>query len=1186
MSEIGKIKNKFLTIFNKSKEDITVSEEKVKRYFHTSGILELLDYSEGNIHVEKTVKKGKRTDIHCTDEYGNVTFVIEFKKPSVKNLRKYESELWEKYIKPLKADFGILLNGLELIFYKRIRNNYERLFRKNLKELEDEEVKTLLQKLEKPKYDTTRIKTVTSYFEKFKDLSEKLNLREEASREHFFQSFKLKKSSSFGNLLKSTVNLFSKLYGENRFLNSAYNFWKRSYAKKPDKVPADWKPLMKECDLKENKKDLYKFMFCLETSYALFTRTILAKSGEDYDFPDIKFSGFLKTEVERASHRGDIPQSAWAKITQDLIADMKRRLVSSVFEEDIFYWWTEPFKDKNYNDFFTIKSRYEMSKFGESLAKILLMLYKFDFSEIKGDPLGILYQKYFDKETRKALGEFYTPQEVVDYILDAVDYKGHKILEKRLLDPACGSGTFLVTALQRYLKASESVAEEKGWDYVLDDLCNKYRIVGFDIHPFATIMAQIQFMLVLLPFYKKALEDERHFILQRVPIFRTDSLKKETKGGEITLSDYKNGKKIGMKVELPVQGEKEGFFKEKFEMPYVKTALSETDLHNNEEYFGALQGLFDVVKKQAEDIQGAEIKKFNKKEFERTLKKRYLSNKNWVQLSSFFEPFANDLLEKINKLQTEFDDGRLIKSIEDVFLAALLKNEQKYDFVVGNPPYVRIDYLPESDKEVYRSLYENILSGKWDLYMPFLFRGGNWLTEDGKSGFICSNKFFLNESAKGLREKLLDYNWDKIIDLSGIEVFAGSLPAPAIITYGNGYSNDKINIDIKTDKDLPEEAIEDKAELNKVESALEYLLDNISFYEVPQKRFKQDEEYLFSVYPDRLSNIVEKIESKSKEFEEICDEGIREGDTKRKEEKDVISEEEYKNLSAKEREKYQKVIRGSDVERFYISWESGKRDFIRNLKDISKQKRILIKDYSSRLITAPEYGKYRCLRTIYCATLSKKYNTSIKEIIGQLNSKLEYFYYLCYFYTSRMGAGNFRFREQFVKRLPVMPVENEKLAESVRKIEKRKGLRDKVEKFPKDYLEEVKEKISKQISFEHSHSSISPEIQQRQDGAYNVIIGKQKKEKPIVVNTEGKARFVKLALEGKSVKKDGKIKVLVPKSNKVVKEILKEYEKDKKKLEEMPSVEELEDEINQIVYDLYGLSEEDVEVIEEFLEKF
>jgi hypothetical protein len=64
----------------------------------------------------------------------------------------------------------------------------------------------------------------------------------------------------------------------------------------------------------------------------------------------------------------------------------------------------------------------QKARFGEALAEIILTLYKFDFSEIVGDPLGTLYQHYFDKETRKALGEFYTPKEVVEYILDAVGY--------------------------------------------------------------------------------------------------------------------------------------------------------------------------------------------------------------------------------------------------------------------------------------------------------------------------------------------------------------------------------------------------------------------------------------------------------------------------------------------------------------------------------------------------------------------------------------------------------------------------------------------------------------------------------------------------------------------------------------------------------------------------------------------
>jgi len=1195
------ILEKLEKIHDKCRENEDISEDKLKRYFHKSGILEELGYEEEDIHVEETVKGQKRTDIHVTDDYGNVRAVIEFKKPTVRNLREHFDQLWNRYMKPLKAKYGFLYNGHELFFYERIRNNYDKKFGMNVLDLERQNVSTIVQHIKKPRYDLTKIKVVTEYLKEFEDPEEKLNLKDEASREHFFESFKLKKDSVFGELLKASINLFNEMErkGDFEFLKSAYDFWKISYAKKPESVPENWKPFIEESSLDGKDESLYKFMFCLETTYALFTRLILGKSAEDYHFADIRFVGFIENEIEKASHYGDIPRSSWAKITQELIANLKNKLVSSVFEEDIFYWWTEPYEKREFIDFFKLSGdefTLAMDEFGEKIRKILLTFCKFDFSEIKGDPLGILYQGYFDKETRKALGEFYTPQEVVDYILNAVDYEGRKVLDKRLLDPACGSGTFIVTALKRYLEASKGVADEEGWDVVLDDLCNKYRLVGFDIHPFATIMAQTQFMVVLLPYYRKAVEDAKrkgeYFTLQRVPIFRTDSLLDESEGEEskMTLKDYQNGKKISMNIKLPViKEEADSFFETGFEMPHTKMVRkqSQIDIYDNEEYFATLQALFDTIKQQAKEMQKeSKIIDFDKELFIKTMKRHYLSDKNFEKIAEFFHSFAKDLLQKIHLLQTEFEDGRLIKSIEDVFLSALLKNEQKYNFVVGNPPYVRIDYLPEDDKERHQETYSNLLSGKWDLYMPFLFRGGKWLKESGQLGYICSNKFFLNESAEKLREKILEYNWKEIVDLSGIDVFENALPAPAIIVFSNRDKTDIINVDVKTSQDIdPNEINEQSKGLDRVENVLQILLENVVHYEISQSRYNNDKEYLFSIYPDSIQELINKIESISSEFGDNC-KNIGEGDTKRKEELNVINEEEYQNLSKKKRKDFKKVIRGSDVEKYYSSWITSKRDYILNLKDIEHEKRILIKDMSPKPVIAPEYGDYRCLRTIYCATLKKQKREFIDDFIGQLNSKLVFFYYLCYYYTSQMSPrkGNYRFREQFVKRLPVLKEKSE-IGNKVKKIEKRKNLRDKIKEFPTTYNFYGEKNQIKQI-MKASHSSISPCIQKTQDGLYGVVIGKRKKEEPILVDTEEKAEFVKKSFEGDSVKKGEKIEILVPKSNQDVKEILEEYRKDKEKLEEMPSIEELEEEINEIVYELYGLDEEDIDVIEDFLEKF
>jgi len=100
---------------------------------------------------------------------------------------------------------------------------------------------------------------------------------------------------------------------------------------------------------------------------------------------------------------------------------------------------------------------------------------------------------------------------------------------------------------------------------------------------------------------------------------------------------------------------------------------------------------------------------------------------------------------------------------------------------------------------------------------------------------------------------------------------------------------------------------------------------------------------------------------------------------------------------------------------------------------------------------------------------------------------------------------------------------------------------------------------------------------------YNIVFGK--KEKPIFVESEIKADYVVTALKGTRAKKDEKKQILIPKSDAIVEEILNNLESDKAPIKS-PSVAELEDEINGLVYTLYGLNEEDVKVVEDFLNRF
>lgn len=65
----------------------------------------------------------------------------------------------------------------------------------------------------------------------------------------------------------------------------------------------------------------------------------------------------------------------------------------------------------------------------------------YNFSEL-GDVLGHLYQKHLDINARRLIGQFYTHEDKVDYILSTVTPWLHD--GARILDPACGSGSFLV----------------------------------------------------------------------------------------------------------------------------------------------------------------------------------------------------------------------------------------------------------------------------------------------------------------------------------------------------------------------------------------------------------------------------------------------------------------------------------------------------------------------------------------------------------------------------------------------------------------------------------------------------------------------------------------------------------------------------------------------------------------------
>ena len=106
-----------------------------------------------------------------------------------------------------------------------------------------------------------------------------------------------------------------------------------------------------------------------------------------------------------------------------------------------------------------------------------------------------------------------------------------------------------------------------------------------------------------------------------------------------------------------------------------------------------------------------------------------------------------------------------------------------YDFIVGNPPYVPITELSESEKEHYRRRFETA-TGRFDLYLLFFEQALKLLNPAGRLVFITPEKFLYVETAQPLRRILARKNVEEI-RLINEATFADLVTYPTITTISN-----------------------------------------------------------------------------------------------------------------------------------------------------------------------------------------------------------------------------------------------------------------------------------------------------------------------------------------------------------------------------------------------------------------
>jgi type I restriction-modification system DNA methylase subunit len=399
---------------------------------------------------------------------------------------------------------------------------------------------------------------------------------------------------------------------------------------------------------------------------------------------------------------------------------------------------------------------------------------QYEFSVLSVEILGSAYEQFLGKviritpahyakieekpEVRKAGGVYYTPEYIVEYIVKntvgkLIEGKTPKEISKiKIVDPACGSGSFLIGAYQYLLnyhknyysnngKSSKGKKEDTLTPEGYLTTAEKKRILlnniyGVDIDVNAVEVTKLSLLL-------KCMEGETEAsIAHQLSMFH-----------ERVLPTLENNIKSG-------------------------NSLVGTDIYENE--------LFEVDKK---------TKPFNwEKEFPEVFVVRIEETDPREELKRIAHQ-AKAHAQKALEYSTELSEKLELVYEPKVNYEKNIKGG--FDVVIGNPPYLRMQGLQETQPNAVNYYKQNYLSakaGNFDLYVLFDERGFNLLNEKGMLGFIQPHKFFQADFGEGLRNLLAkEKALEEIVNFGSQQVFS-DVTTYTCLLFLNKKKQNEINI--------------------------------------------------------------------------------------------------------------------------------------------------------------------------------------------------------------------------------------------------------------------------------------------------------------------------------------------------------------------------------------------------------
>lgn len=241
-------------------------------------------------------------------------------------------------------------------------------------------------------------------------------------------------------------------------------------------------------------------LFVSNTAYVALCRLVFVRICEDVGLTSKKIS--------------NSGIAAWRQLVSQ-IKDRYQSLLRVAFE-DVSHIYSRLFEEQAFDWFGRTDS--SVSKIIE---KILFELNAFSFQGVDRDLLGQMYQTLRPRTERKRLGEYYTDEPVVDFILSRVGIPDDgDLMQKRVLDPACGSFTFGVRVLKHLLDR----AEQQGLSPANTLELGRRVMHGWDINPFAVFLSHLSTLFLFLRHYIENQKGARKVELEGFSVSHVNSL--------------------------------------------------------------------------------------------------------------------------------------------------------------------------------------------------------------------------------------------------------------------------------------------------------------------------------------------------------------------------------------------------------------------------------------------------------------------------------------------------------------------------------------------------------------------------------------------------------------------------------------------------------------------------------------